>query len=65
MDVEDVQKCAELNCESVIETLNKIIDVNESYGITADNIVLIMNEACSEETIEALNGVNARFFRKH
>ena len=44
MDVEDVQKCAELNCESVIDTLNNLIDINEEYGMDADNIRVVVNE---------------------
>ena len=44
MDVEDVQKCAELNCESVIKTLNKIIDVNENFDMNTENIRIICKE---------------------
>ena len=44
MDVEDVQKCAELNCESVIDTLNNIINVNEEFDMNPNNIVVIVTE---------------------
>lgn len=44
-DVEDVQKCAELNCESVLDTLNGIIAANESTGMTAQNLVVVFSEA--------------------
>ena len=63
-DVEDVQKCAELNCESVIATLNGIIKVNEAdCDICAQNLNVIVNENTSEEMINYLkeNGVNLFF----
>lgn len=49
MDVEDVQKCAELNCESVIDTINGIIDVNESFDMNTENVIVIVNENTSDE----------------
>lgn len=49
MDVEDVQKCAELNNESVIDTINGVIDVNESFDMNTENVVLIVNENTSDE----------------
>lgn len=55
MDVEDVQKCAELNCESVIDTLNGIIDVHESFDMNTGNIVLIVSESTSQELFDELN----------
>mgnify|MGYP000021220240 FL=1 len=42
-DVEDVQKCAELNCESVIETLNGIIACHEADDITAANLKVLIH----------------------
>lgn len=55
MDVEDVQKCAEINHESVIETLNNIIGVNEEFDMNPENIVLLVNENTSEEMINTLS----------
>lgn len=55
MDVEDVQKCAEINNESVIETLNNIINVNEEFDMCPENIVLICNEETSEELLDELS----------
>ena len=54
-DVEDVQKCAELNCESVIATLNGIIKINEAdSNICAQNLNVIVNENTSEDLINYL-----------
>ena len=62
-DVEDVQKCAELNCESVIATLNNIIKVNEAdCDISAQNLKVIVHENTSEEIIDALTEANVHFF---
>ena len=55
MDVEDVQKCADINCESVIDTLNNIIATHEEFEMNGDNIVLIVNESTDEDTIDLLN----------
>lgn len=55
MDVEDVQKCAELNCESVIDTLNGIIDVHEGFDMNTGNVVLIVSESTSQELFNELN----------
>ena len=54
MDVEDVQKCAELNCESVIDTLNGIIDVHESFDMNTGNIVLVVSESILASTYDDL-----------
>lgn len=54
MDVEDVQKCADLNCESVVETLNGIIGVHEDSDMSADNIILLVNEHTSQELKDEL-----------
>lgn len=54
MDVEDVQKCAELNCESVIDTLNGIIDVNESFDMNTENTVIIASEGMNASTYDDL-----------
>lgn len=62
-DVEDVQKCAELNCESVISTLNNIIKVNEAdCDISAQNLKVIVHENTSEEIINTLKEANVSFF---
>ncbi len=66
-DVEDVQKCAELNCESVISTLNGIIRVNEAdCDISAQNLRVVVNENTSEEFIEQLqeSGVDIFFLNE-
>lgn len=55
MDVEDVQKCAELNCESVIDTLNGIIDVHEDFDMNTGNVVVIVGESTSQEVFEELS----------
>ena len=54
MDVEDVQKCAELNCESVIDTINGIIDVNESFDMNTENTVFIVSEGMNASTYDDL-----------
>lgn len=61
MDVEDVQKCAELNCESVIKTLNKIIDVNEQFDMNTENIRIICNESMTTETVEAFDEAGVQY----
>jgi len=51
-DVEDVQKCAELNCESVISTLNNIIKVNEAdCDICAQNLNVVITENAYFDTL--------------
>ena len=50
VDVEDVQKCADMNCESVIETLNGIIAANEDYDINTGNLHVIVNENVNMDT---------------
>lgn len=63
MDVEDVQKCAELNCESVIKTLNKIIDVNESFDMNTENVVLIVGESFNDfDLIDKLDESGVRLY---
>ena len=56
MDVEDVQKCAELNCESVIDTINKIIDLGDEngYNMTTENCVFICGSGASTEAYDEL-----------
>ena len=66
-DVEDVQKCAELNCESVIDTLNGIIRANEAdCDISAQNLKVVVNENANEELIEHLqeSGVDIYFLNE-
>lgn len=54
-DVEDVQKCAELNCESVIDTLNGIIKINEAdCDISAQNLNVIITENTYFDTLVTL-----------
>lgn len=55
MDVEDVQKCAELNCESVIKTLNGIIDVNEQFDMNTENVIMLIGESVSPENLVSLS----------
>lgn len=57
-DVEDVQKCAELKCESVIETLNGIIAANE--GMSAQNLSVLIHPNTSKEVKDLMEsaGVN-------
>ena len=64
VDVEDVQKCADINCESVIETLNGIIAANEASGITAQNLKVIINENTDAATIKALAEASVDFNTK-
>lgn len=54
MDVEDVQKCADLNCESVIDTINGIIGVHEDYDMNTENVVLLVNENARIDTLNML-----------
>lgn len=54
VDVEDVQKCADVNCESVIETLNGIIACNEDYDINTENLFVVIGENCGYADIESL-----------
>ena len=54
VDVEDVQKCADINCESVIETLNGIIAANEASGITAQNLRVIITESTDLDLVNSL-----------
>lgn len=54
MDVEDVQKCAELKCESVIDTINGIIDINESHDMNTENTVFIASNGMTASTYEEL-----------
>lgn len=54
MDVEDVQKCAELKCESVIDTINGIIDVNEGFDMNTENIMFIAGNGMSASTYDEL-----------
>lgn len=54
VDVEDVQKCADMNCESVIETLNGIIAANEGYDINTGNLHVIVNENVNMDTFTSL-----------
>ena len=56
MDVEDVQKCAELNCESVIDTINNIIDLGDKngYNMTTENCVFICGNCASTEAYDEL-----------
>ena len=57
-DVEDVQKCAELKCESVVETLNGIIAANE--GMSAQNLSVLIHPNTSKEVKDLMEsaGVN-------
>lgn len=52
VDVEDVQKCADLNCESAIDTLNGIIEVNEGSGMDAGNLIVLIKEGTVCQAIE-------------
>lgn len=63
VDVEDVQKCADMNCESVIETLNGIIAANEDYDINTGNLHVVVDENCGYADINTLEeaGVNVVF----
>ena len=65
-DVEDVQKCAELNCESVISTLNGIIKVNEAdCDISAQNFSVIVNENTNSDIINELKNANVKLYMEH
>ena len=54
VDVEDVQKCADLNCESTIDTLNGIIDVHEDFDMNTENFRVIFSETANLETVETM-----------
>ena len=54
VDVEDVQKCADINCESVIKTLNGIIAANEASGIRADNLKVLITESTDIDLVNSL-----------
>lgn len=60
VDVEDVQKCADVNCEGVIDTLNGIIACNEDYDINTENLFVVVGENCGYVDIDSLDeaGVN-------
>lgn len=66
VDVEDVQKCADVNCESMIETLNGIIACNEDYDINTENLFVVIGENCGYADLNALDeaGVNVIFESK-
>lgn len=66
VDVEDVQKCADVNCESVIETLNGVIACNEDYDINTENLYVVVGENCGYVDLETLDeaGVNILFEAK-
>ena len=50
MDVEDVQKCAELNCESVIDTANHIIDLHEDFDMNVENTIFVCSHGMNTDT---------------
>lgn len=52
VDVEDVQKCADLNCESAVDTLNHIIEANADYGVDADNLIVLIKEGTYYKAID-------------
>lgn len=62
VDVEDVQKCADINCESVIKTLNGIIAANEEAGMEAGNLKVIIGENAKPEAVEAMEAAGVNFF---
>lgn len=51
-DVEDVQKCADLKCESLIQTLNGIIACNE--GTSAQNLKVLVHRNTPKTTRDLL-----------
>lgn len=55
VDVEDVQKCADLNCESAIDTLNGIIMANEGSGMDASNLIILVKEGVEYDAIAEFN----------
>lgn len=54
VDVEDVQKCADLNCESAVDTLNHIIEANADYGVDADNLIVLIKEGTYCKAIDEM-----------
>lgn len=54
VDVEDVQKCADLNCESAVDTLNHIIEANADYGVDADNLIVLIKEGTYYKAIDEM-----------
>lgn len=62
VDVEDVQKCADINCESVIKTLNGIIAANEEAGMEASNLKVIISENANPEAVEVMEAAGVNFF---
>jgi hypothetical protein len=61
VDVEDVQKCADLNCESAIDTLNQIILMHEGSGMDADNIVILVREGVEYPAVAEFNEAESNF----
>lgn len=64
MDVEDVQKCAEVRCESVIDTINGIIACHEEVDMNTENVVIACGKnSVYESTLEEFDecGVNYIF----
>ncbi len=59
VDVEDVQKCADLNCESAIDTLNHIIEAHEDFGINASNLVVLIKEGTYCRAIDDLKNAES------
>lgn len=62
VDVEDVQKCADINCESVIETLNGIIKANEASGVTAQNLGVIISKNANPDAIELMENAGVSLY---
>lgn len=54
IEANDIQRCSEMNCEDVIDTLNGIISCNEASDIDADNIVVIFDENTSIDTLDTM-----------
>lgn len=61
VDVEDVQKCADVNCESVVDTLNGIILANEGSGMDASNLVILVKEGVEYDAIAEMNEARSNF----
>lgn len=59
VDVEDVQKCADLNCESAIDTLNHIIEANAEYGVDADNLIVLIKEGTYCRAIDDMKSASS------
>ena len=55
VDVEDVQKCADVNCESALTTLNGIIDANSDAGMTPNNIIIQVREGVDYPALREFN----------